>query len=350
MQDKQFPPGHREIKRIGIFRALYLGDMLCIIPAVRAVRKAFPSATITLIGLPWAEQFAARFPGYFNNFVGFPGWPGLPEQEARIEAIVPFLKLMRAEQFDLVLQMHGNGYVTNNLCAMWNAKYTVGVRSIFQDIPDKGVYPVSEDDDHEVLRFLKLTDALGISQQGTELEFNFIGDEFRSFKQMWASLSLTPGNYLCLHPGARDERRRWPADKFVFLADHLCALGHEIVLTGSIQEAKLLDDLQTRISYPVTNIIQRFGNVGLGELAAFIRHSKMLISNDTGVSHIASALKTPSVIIFSPYSDVGRWAPLDHERHRVIGPEENDDPEYVLYRILDHLDKKPAIMRGTFQQ
>jgi ADP-heptose:LPS heptosyltransferase len=350
MMNKPFISDFSEVHKIAIFRALYLGDMLCIIPAVRAVRESFPTATITLIGLPWQKEFVKRFSKYFDHFVDFPGWPGLPEQDAQADQIILFLKRMRAEHFDLVLQMHGNGFITNTLCSLWNAKNVCGLTSVTQPVLDDGLFPISEDDDHEVLRFLKLTDALGLPSRSSELEFKFMDDELRNFKKMQNSLSLQSGKYICIHAGARDERRRWPVDNFALIANHLCQLGHQVVLTGSMQEKELLLSLQRKINYGVINIIQHFGDVGLGELAAFIRHSRMLISNDTGVSHIASALKVPSVIIFSPHSNVGRWAPLDQDRHLIIHAEKNNDPEQVLYRILDHLEKYVPVVTGSFQQ
>jgi ADP-heptose:LPS heptosyltransferase len=339
MVNNSFISDRSEIKKIAVFRALYLGDMLCIIPAVRAVREALPSATIILVGLGWQDQFVKRFSRYFDDFIDFPGWQGLPEQEVNERAANDFVKRMRSEQFDLVLQMHGNGFITNDLCAMWNPKYLCGLRSKYQPVPEKGLFPISEDDDHEVTRFLKISNALGFTTCGTELEFNITQEEFLNFKNMQGALSLKTGSYICVHAGARDVKRRWPVDNFAFVANHLARLGHRIVLTGSIQEKELLESLQKRISYPVVNIVEYYGNVGLGELACFIRHANLLISNDTGVSHIAAALKIPSVIIFSSYSNIGRWAPLDQHRHLAIPPEKSNDPEYVLNLIQDQLVK-----------
>src|SRR5690348_15850546 len=97
--------GKGEIKKIGILRALYLGDTLCIIPAVRAIKNAFPSASITLIGLKWHKRFVERFNAYLDGFIPFPGWPGLPEQKFVPSRVTEFLKQVQHCQFDLVVQM-----------------------------------------------------------------------------------------------------------------------------------------------------------------------------------------------------------------------------------------------------
>jgi ADP-heptose:LPS heptosyltransferase len=326
-------------EKIAVFRALYLGDMLCIIPAIRSLKKAFPESSLTLIGLPWQKDFANRFNYYFDRFIEFPGWPGLPEQRADPKRVTEFLSAMQNENFDIVLQMQGHGAITNSMCMLWAAKKVVGLRKPDDYCPDEKLFPVSSDDEHEVLRYLKLTNALDIPQQGTHLEFPLHREDVEYFHLMNQKLKLSLGDYVCLHPGARDPRRRWPVENFALVGNYLAGKGNKIVLTGSEAERDLLAELTSQIQHPVINTIELFPEMSLGGLASIIKYCKLLLSNDTGVSHIAAALQVPSVVIFSPFSDERRWAPLHASLHKVISFQESKNPDYVIASALNQLEK-----------
>lgn len=330
---------HNHRYKIGVFRALQLGDLLCIIPAVRAIRAFYPSAEVTLIGLPWQKHFVERFHHYFNAFVEFPGWPGLPERPYDMARIPEFLKEMQQQKFDLVLQMQGNGESTNTMCMLWGAKLVVGLRKHNEFCPDEKLFIVSGDDEHEVLRFLKLIKALNIPSQGEQLELPIFTSEIDEIRKKLLNNGIAEGHYICMHPGARDPRRRWPVDRFALLADQLASHGFTIVLTGAEDERELLAQITFLMRFKVINVVEKFGHLPLGELAALISLSMGLVSNDTGVSHIATALNVPSVIIFSQYSNPNRWAPLDTSIHTIVLHEDaaNVDIVYdaVVKQILD---------------
>jgi ADP-heptose:LPS heptosyltransferase len=163
--------GSQPIQRIVILRALQLGDLMCSIPALRALRMAFPSAEISLIGLPWAHSFVQRFHSYIDSLIEFPGFPGFPEQDPDIQRLPEFLKEVQNCQFDLALQMQGSGGISNPLVMLFGAKTTAGYYLPGQYCPEGHpylAYPVQEP---EVRRHLLLMDFLGIPLQGEELEF-----------------------------------------------------------------------------------------------------------------------------------------------------------------------------------
>lgn len=325
-----------DIKRIAIFRALQLGDLLCAIPAVRAIKQHFPNSDITLVGLANQKGIVTRFKHYFSDFIEFPGWPGLPERECDIRAIPDFLTYMQGRRFDLVIQMQGNGYIVNPMCLLWGGRFVAGLCREGDYCPDERLFPVMHEDEHEVKRFMKIAAALGANTSDSNLEFPVTKEEEARARELLRQMNLAAGSYVCLHGGARDPRRRWNPQYFAKLADALAAEGYNILLTGSVFECEVLDEISRRMHHPSKNLVSLFGQVELGELAALIAYSAGLVSNDTGVSHIASALRVGSVVVFSEYSDPGRWRPLDTILHHVILPEDAFDLSAVISRTLGH--------------
>jgi len=321
--------------KIAVVRALYLGDLLCIIPTIRAVRHAFPDASITLIGLPWEKYFVERFYTYFDAFVEFPGWPDLPEQRATPDAIISFLQTMQAQKFDLLLQMQGNGASTNAMCMLFGAKKVCGLRKPDEYMPDEKLFPVSEDHEHEIRRFLKLIDVLNIPRQGEALEFPITPDEAHAAQAMLEAMHLTPGRFVCVHPGARDPKRRWAPAYFAYIADQLVARGYAVLLTGSQEEASLLQAVEDCMQMPATNLVSRFGQVGIGELGFMLTQSAALLANDTGLSHVAAALEVPSVIVFSRFSASSRWAPLNSGLHTIVTPRKSDNLDDICRAVFE---------------
>ena len=79
------------VRRIVVFRALMLGDMLCATPALRALRAGFPGAHIALLGLPWAAELVRRL-HCVDEFIEFPGHPDLPERQCSPEVLATFAR------------------------------------------------------------------------------------------------------------------------------------------------------------------------------------------------------------------------------------------------------------------
>lgn len=300
-------------KSIVVFRALQLGDMLCAIPALRALRNACPEAHIALIGLAWCASFCARFSRYIDEFIEFPGYPGLPEIAAKLEDIPEFFAGMQRRKFDAAIQLHGSGSYVNSLVMLFNARLTAGFFIPGEYCPDAKCFMVWPDHQPEILRYLSLMEYLGIPAADTSLEFPLTRSDHLEFAQLNLDRQLKGRPYIVIHPGAQLRSRRWPPERFAQLAD--AAPDHyAIILTGSASELPLSAALQAATGRAVINLA---GKTTLGALAILLQGAHLLISNDTGLSHLAAALRVPSVILCLA-SDPQRWSPLDHNLHTVV--------------------------------
>jgi ADP-heptose:LPS heptosyltransferase len=126
--------------------------------------------------------------------------------------------------------------------------------------------------------------------------------------------ALLPGRYACVHVGASTPSRRWPLDRFVEVARHLVARGLSVVVTGTRDEVELTRAVARDVPGHVVDVA---GRTDLGMLGVLFQRARLLVSNDTGVSHLADALRLPSVVI-STGDNPCRWAPRDRALHRVL--------------------------------
>jgi len=303
----------RSLSGVAVFRALQLGDMLCMVPALRALRRALPETRITLIGLASARDFAERYARYVDEFLEFPGIAAFPEQPAREEALPAFYAETRARRFDVALQMHGSGLHSNDIVRRLGARDWGGfVPDPAQQQPGRRMaWP---DDLPEPMRYTALMEYLGVPAEDAGLEFPLSDADRREAARLADALGLVPERTVFVHPGARLPSRRWPVERFAAVAAALARQGWPIAVTGNAEESELAAGVAGALDGGAVNLC---GRTSLGVLAALLERARLLICNDTGLSHVAAALRTPSVVIASG-SDVRRWAPLDRDLHSVL--------------------------------
>jgi ADP-heptose:LPS heptosyltransferase len=334
-----------DVRSVAVFRALQLGDMLCAVPALRTLRHAAPHAHITLVGLPWAAQFAQRFSAYVDEFVAFPGHPLLPEQPVRQNELTAFYSDMCGRALDLALQLHGSGDISNEIVAGFGAKAMGGCTrgdpvctegTVLLPYPQTGAEPE---------RLLDLLEKLGAPRTGDELEFPLTREDHGELRDSGVAEGLAPGTYICIHPGARHRDKCWPPERFAEVADRLAdefRLG--VVLTGSAAEAGLATQVASHMRNRAVNAA---APISIGAMAALMNGARLLVCNDTGVSHIAAGLKLKSVVVFSK-ADIARWAPLDRHNHRCIWDPDAERASVVLEHARALLsDTEPSRQRAV---
>ena len=302
------------VRRLAIVRALHLGDLLLAVPAFRAIRAGFPNAEITLIGLKWSAEFVHRFRHYLDRWREFPGYPGLLEVDVDPERTAAFLREERAYGYDLVLQMHGSGSVSNRFAIDFHATRTAGY---YPQSPPEGLwlgapYP---DDLPEILRHLGLVRLLGLPDDDRRLEFPILPDDVAALAAVLPDDFVRARRPLIgLHPGARPPARRWPPEYFAAVGDALAEkYGGTVVVTGGPGEGGIAREIVRWMNHPAICLAEK---TSIGSLAALIGRLDLIVSNDTGPAHVAVALDRLSIAIFGP-ADRRRWAPLDPTRHPI---------------------------------
>jgi ADP-heptose:LPS heptosyltransferase len=301
-----------EPTKIAVFRALYLGDFICATPALSALRARYPRAKLTYIGLPWTAEISNRF-DFIDTFESFPGFPGLPETPFDPPRTFRFLERMRAEKFDLAIQLHGSGQVSNWFAGALGARETIGYRRDEEADPRLDRSLPWREDESEIRRWLRLVALVGAGASD-RVRFPFTDAESEQAADLLGEAPCG-GPRIGLHPGAKLPSRRWPIDRFVRLGKLLArSTNATFVLTGTESERSLTSWLRSQLATPVLDLT---GRTDLGTLAAVIGRLDLLVTNDTGASHMAAATSTPSVVLFGP-SEPRRWAPLDSNRHHVI--------------------------------
>jgi ADP-heptose:LPS heptosyltransferase len=326
-------------KRIIILRALYLGDLLCATPAFRALRSRFPDAEVTLIGLPWARDFVERLPS-LDRLVLSPGFATLPEVPFEPERTAAFFAACRAEGYDLAIQLQGSGRTTNELAAALGARCSIGFGTA--DDPWMTATEPWIEEENEILRCLRLMTLVGADVSDPALELPISEEELARGGLLLAGLESTGTPIVAMHAGAKDPRRRWPVERFAQVGDELIRrFGARIVLTGGPEDRSLAEEIQASMRGSSLDLT---GKTDLGTFAAVLRRVDLLVSNDTGASHLAVATRTPSVVLFG-FARPERWAPLDRSLHTVIDAVTFDGRQADPATALLDLPLEPVLER-----
>ncbi|MEU7798560.1 glycosyltransferase family 9 protein [Micromonospora arborensis] len=300
-----------DVQRIAVLRANALGDFLFVLPALDALRAAYPSAEIVLLGAPWHAQLWRDRPGPVDRVLVVPPAPGIrtPEAGEPESSMDDFLAAAVGEGFDLAVQIHGGGLNSNPLISSLGARVTVGLRA--EDAPplDRWVRYVYYQ--HEVIRYLEVMALVGAGAT-TIVPTLAVTDADRAE----AAQVLGPAGRprVALHPGASDTRRRWPAERFAEVARELHGDGYEVLVTGTPSEQEVVDRVVATAGVPVR---PQVGTLSLGGLVGCYADCALVVSNDTGPLHLAAAVGASTVGIFWVGNLINTANPL-RSRHRPI--------------------------------
>jgi len=145
------------------------------------------------------------------------------------------------------------------------------------------------------------------------MELGVTAEQARAGRELLdrAGVSITGGScapYAVLNPGGNNEAKRWPADRFAALADHLASRhGLRVLLNGSPGEADLVSSIAAAARGARCIELPRMG-ITLGTLKGIVKGATLMVTNDTGPRHLAAAFGVPLVSLFGPTDH--RWTTI----------------------------------------
>jgi ADP-heptose:LPS heptosyltransferase len=302
-------PGAR---KIAVLRANALGDFIFALPALEALRTAYPAAEIILLAKEWHASFLADRPGPIDRVVVIPPYAGVSEEPGIVENLAEqerFFEAMRREHFDLAIQMHGGGRHSNPFVLRLGARMTAGLKT--PDAPALNRWIPYIYFQSEILRYLEVVSLVGAKISTLEPRLAVTEQDRVQARRV---VPETKRPLVALHPGAGHPQRRWPPEKFAVVGDALATAGVQVVVTGTASEAPLVEAVVTTMKAEAQNLC---GGLSLGGLAGLLSRCRVVISNDSGPLHLAAAVGTATVGIYWCFNLVTAGL-LTRSRHRPL--------------------------------
>lgn len=300
------------IKRILIVRTDRVGDVIVSTPVITAARSAFPNAYIAFMVSPETKEIVAQNP-YLNEVIVY----DKKSKHRGIFQTLRFARWLRAKRFDLALILHSTVRV-NIVSFLAGIPKRVGYRRGKMDflLTDGLPYKKRFGEKHESEYSLDVLRSLGIDAETSPLVMPIKKEDEKNIDNLLRECGLKEGErFVVINPGASCNSRIWPSENFAKVADILIErFGIKVILVSSPNQ------VQMKIGERVRALMKNkplflCGRTSLGEMAALFKKASLLVSNDSGPVHIASAVGTPLISIFGR-----KEKGLSPTRWRGLGP------------------------------
>jgi len=299
MADNRAAEACREPGGILIINLGGIGDLILSTPALKALRRRYAGARISLTVVPDVYE-AAREMSYVDETFVFDARAAFSNARKNLETLLK----MRKRKFDLAVNMRTlvsafSAFKMRYLLDMINPRLKAGRdtagRGAFFDIRiEETVFG----DKHEMDYDIDMAEALDASVIDRSIDFKIDARSMEKARKMLKDNGVADGDLLIgVHTGGKPSHR-WPLENFfAFMKKMSEKTRCKFVVTGDGQDAARIDEMRKESDMKIVNAAAR---LNIRELGGLIKMCGLYISNDTGPMHIAAAFKTPLVAIFGP--------------------------------------------------
>ena len=279
-------------------RSAGLGDLCTAVPALRALRRAFPGHVL-VVGTPARYRTIALGAG--------------ADAVAHLEDLDPIPPDFHGA--DVAVNLHGSG--PESIERLVAARPARLITYAHPAVPASWTGPAWLHEIHEVDRWCHLLHHAGIAADRGDLRIE-TPERCRD--------AVGAGSVV-VHPGAAAAGRRWPADRFGAVVRELTSADIPVTITGSADERRLCAAVADSVAPDRVPLVRDLaGRTDVDALLSVVAAARAVLTNDTGVAHLAVVSGTPSVALHGPTSP-RRWGPpIGSRRHRAIWRGGTGDP------------------------
>jgi lipopolysaccharide heptosyltransferase II len=282
------------VRNILLIRLRRIGDIIMTTPAVAALKKALPQASLTYIV---EEPYGRLVEGNpdIDETVRIP-----PHQKAA--SFLSLIRRLRRKKFDIAIDFHG-GPRASRIAWLSGARLKVGYELKHKEFIYDVRVPRSREGArlHSVENHLNLVRAAGVEVHEPWPRLILPPAwpaEMKRVEELWTGLGLPGQKTVVLHIGAGNAFRDWGSENLGALAVRLAALPDvRVALVGSREDVPRGDEIRAKSGNAVTSFA---GKLNLIELREIIGRARLFVGPDSGPMHVAASTSTPIVALFGP--------------------------------------------------
>jgi lipopolysaccharide heptosyltransferase II len=300
----------KSYKRILLVRLDKIGDVLLSTPAIKAVRDAYPESFIAFMVQPYAYDVVGGNP-CLDKVISY----DKNGTERTLFGNIKFIAAIRKLKFDLALILHPTTR-THIVTFLSGIPERVGYDRKTGWLLTKRIRHTKEEGaKHEVDYTLDIVRSVGIEPKDMKLYMPIKERSERRIEYIFSQEGLKGHKtVIVMHPAASCPSKRWPLANFAKIGDALAKRykAGVVIITGA-EDKSFGDKVASMMREKAVNLS---GVTTVADVASVLKRSMLLISNDSGPVHIASAVGTPAIAIFGR-KDRGlsplRWGPTGKE-------------------------------------
>ncbi|MEK6673086.1 MAG: glycosyltransferase family 9 protein [Nitrospirota bacterium] len=287
-----------------------IGDTLWGTPAIKALRETFPDAYICVLTNPAGFEVLKGNPDIDDILIFIQGSFGYL-------SCIGLLTQLRKKNIATAFIFHSSDRIIWPLCFFSGAVNIIGIEGQSKGLDFILTKTIKlQDNIHGIETRLRLVKQVGAKNASRTISIYLADREREAAVRFMESNGIKKENssIIGFQPGAQKPFKCWPQENFIEAGNILVkSLGCKIIVTGDSSERELVDEIASGIK----GAVPAAGKLSIRETAAIIEKMNLFITNDTGPMHIAFALKTPTIALFSP-TDPRLCGPHHADRVAII--------------------------------